>query len=156
MKLEESGIACQLPCLEQMAVGPAEVPHESLSRRVKLAIRRRLDPGKERTLRVRTNDWLNRFAELTGQSTKPTAPSSALAATDLQAWTIKEGTTASRAAGKIHTDFEKGFIRADVYNFADLIKTRSEQQIKESGQIRSEGKDYIIKEGDIVRYHHKI
>ncbi len=78
------------------------------------------------------------------------------AATDLQAWTIKEGTTASRAAGKIHTDFEKGFIRADVYNFADLIKTESEQQIKESGQMRSEGKDYIIKEGDIVRYHHKI
>ncbi len=76
------------------------------------------------------------------------------AATDLQAWTIREGTAASKAAGKIHTDFEKGFIRAEVFHYNDLIQAGSEHHIKEMGHLRSEGRDYIIKDGDIVRYLH--
>ena len=74
------------------------------------------------------------------------------AATDLQAWTIHEGTHAAEAAGKIHTDFEKGFIRAEVYNYNDLINAGSEHKIKETGKLRSEGKGYMVKEGDIIRY----
>ncbi|MBN2038523.1 MAG: redox-regulated ATPase YchF [Spirochaetes bacterium] len=74
------------------------------------------------------------------------------AATDLQAWTIKTGTAAPQAAGKIHTDFERGFIRAEVFSYDDLIESGSEHIVKEKGHLRSEGKDYIIKEGDIVKF----
>lgn len=74
------------------------------------------------------------------------------AATDLQAWTVKQGTTALHAAGKIHTDFQKGFIRAEVYKYNDLVQAGSEHAIKEMGKLRSEGKEYIIQEGDIVHY----
>jgi GTP-binding protein YchF len=74
------------------------------------------------------------------------------AATDLQAWTVSKGTTAPRAAGKIHTDFEKGFIRAEVFSFRDLIENGSEHGVREKGLLRSEGRDYVIKEWDIVRY----
>jgi ribosome-binding ATPase YchF (GTP1/OBG family) len=75
------------------------------------------------------------------------------AATQLQAWTLRQGTTALHAAGKIHSDFERGFIRADVYGCDDLMEAGSEPGVKESGRLRSEGKDYIIKDGDIVHYH---
>ncbi len=74
------------------------------------------------------------------------------AATDLQAWTVSEGTTALKAAGKIHTDFERGFIRAEVYRFEDLIELGNEHKLREKGHLRSEGKEYIIRDGDIVRY----
>ncbi len=74
------------------------------------------------------------------------------AATELQAWTVKKGTTAAKAAGKIHTDFERGFIRAEVFNFLDLVAAGSEQGVREQGRLRSEGKEYAIREGDIVRY----
>ena len=74
------------------------------------------------------------------------------AATDLQAWTIRQGTIAHNAAGKIHTDFEHGFIRAEVYNYSDLLQYKTEHAVKEHGLVRSEGKDYVIKEGDIVKY----
>jgi ribosome-binding ATPase len=74
------------------------------------------------------------------------------AATELQAWTLKSGTTAQHAAGKIHTDFERGFIRAEVFRFDDLIAMGSEKSIKEHGLLRSEGKEYIVKDGDIVKY----
>lgn len=74
------------------------------------------------------------------------------AATDLQAWTIKEGTGAAEAAGKIHTDFEKGFIRAEVYSYEDLVKSGSEHRIRETGKLRSEGKSYTIKDGDIIHF----
>jgi ribosome-binding ATPase len=74
------------------------------------------------------------------------------AATDLQAWTIHDGTCAAEAAGKIHTDFERGFIRAEVYSYNDLINAGSEHKIRETGKLRSEGKGYIVKEGDIIRY----
>jgi ribosome-binding ATPase len=74
------------------------------------------------------------------------------AATDLQAWTIHGGTSATEAAGKIHTDFEKGFIRAEVYTYNDLINAGSEHKIREAGKLRSEGKGYIVKDGDIIHY----
>ena len=74
------------------------------------------------------------------------------AATELQAWTLKEGTHAHVAAGKIHSDFERGFIRAEVYNYNDLAQYQTEHAVKEHGLVRSEGKEYIIREGDIVKY----
>ncbi len=73
-------------------------------------------------------------------------------ATELQAWTLQKGTTAEKAAGKIHTDFERGFIRAEVYNYEDLISIGSEHGVKEKGLLRSEGKEYIIRDGDIVKF----
>jgi len=72
--------------------------------------------------------------------------------TDLQAWTVKEGTSAPKAAGKIHTDFEKGFIRADVVQYDDLVHAGSEHHAREKGYIRSEGKDYQIKDGDVIHF----
>jgi len=74
------------------------------------------------------------------------------AATKLQAWTIKEGTTASQAAGLIHTDFARGFIRAEVYSYKDLFDAGSEHEVRESGKLRSEGKEYIIEDGDVVKF----
>ena len=74
------------------------------------------------------------------------------AATQLQAWTLRRGTRAVDAAGKIHTDFARGFIRAEVYGYDDLVNAGSEHEVKESGRLRSEGKDYVICEGDIVHF----
>ncbi len=74
------------------------------------------------------------------------------AETDLQAWTLKRGTTASKAAGKIHTDFEKGFIRAEVFSSADLLSHGSEHALRDKGLIKTEGKEYVIHDGDVVRY----
>jgi GTP-binding protein YchF len=74
------------------------------------------------------------------------------AETQLQAWTIRRGTRAVEAAGKIHTDFSRGFIRAEVYGYEDLVRAGSEHDVKENGRLRSEGKEYAIRDGDIVRY----
>ncbi len=74
------------------------------------------------------------------------------AATDLQAWTVKKGTHAATAAGKIHTDFERGFIRAEVYHYDELIAAGSEHAMRDKGFLRSEGRDYVIREGDIIKY----
>ena len=74
------------------------------------------------------------------------------AATQLQAWTLRRGTRALEAAGKIHTDFERGFIRAEVFNYEDLLREGSEHQVREKGQLRSEGRDYIVQDGDIIRF----
>lgn len=73
-------------------------------------------------------------------------------ATNLQAWTLKSGTTALKAAGKIHTDFEHGFIRAEVFGYQHLVDCGSEKIIREKGLMRLEGKEYIIQDGDIVKY----
>lgn len=67
-----------------------------------------------------------------------------------RAWTIKKGWTAPQAAGVIHSDFERGFIKAEVYSFDDLVKFRSEAEIKNNGKMRLEGKDYVVKDGDIM------
>lgn len=69
---------------------------------------------------------------------------------EVRAWTFKNGMSAPECAGVIHTDFERGFIRADVYHFADFVKYGDENKIKEAGKMRSEGKDYIMEDGDIV------
>ena len=74
------------------------------------------------------------------------------AATELQAWTLKTGTHAQAAAGRIHTDFERGFIRAEVYGYDKLVQHGSEHGLKEHGLVRSEGRDYVIKDGDVVKY----
>lgn len=69
---------------------------------------------------------------------------------ECRAWTIHAGDTAPKAAGVIHTDFERGFIKAEVYSFEDFIKYGSEQKIKEAGRYRQEGKEYIVQDGDII------
>ena len=75
---------------------------------------------------------------------------------EVRAWTIKKGTKAPQAAGKIHTDFERGFIRAEVVSFDDLIKCGSMTAAKEKGLIRSEGKEYIVKDGDIILFRFNV
>lgn len=69
---------------------------------------------------------------------------------ETRAWTIKKGSTAPVAAGKIHTDFEKGFIKADTVSYEDLINSGSMAAAREKGLIRSEGKEYIVKDGDVI------
>ncbi len=73
-------------------------------------------------------------------------------ATQLQAWTLLRGTDAMYAAGKIHTDFQKGFIRAEVFTFDDLFEAGSEHTVRDQGKLRSEGKEYIVRDGDIIRF----
>ena len=71
---------------------------------------------------------------------------------EVRAWTIKKGTKAPEAAGKIHSDIQRGFIKAEVVSFNDLIKAGSMLEAKEKGLVRSEGKDYIMQDGDIVLF----
>ncbi len=75
---------------------------------------------------------------------------------EVRAWTIKVGDTAPKAAGVIHTDFEKGFIRAEVMSFDDFIQYNGEQGCKDAGKWRLEGKEYIMKEGDIVHFRFNV
>ena len=72
------------------------------------------------------------------------------------AWTIKKGTKAPQAAGKIHTDFERGFIRAEVVSFDVLMECGSMQAAKEKGLVRSEGKEYVMQDGDIVLFRFNV
>ena len=69
---------------------------------------------------------------------------------ECRAWTIHAGDTAPKAAGVIHTDFEKGFIKAEVYTFDDLVKYGSEAEIKAAGKYRIEGKEYVVQDGDVI------
>jgi ribosome-binding ATPase YchF (GTP1/OBG family) len=71
---------------------------------------------------------------------------------EVRAWTVKIGATAPEAAGVIHTDFEKGFIRAEVISFKDYIDYGSESKVKEAGKMRVEGKNYIVKDGDVMHF----
>lgn len=75
---------------------------------------------------------------------------------EVRAWTIKKGTKAPQAAGKIHSDFERGFIRAEVISFDELMACGSMQAAKEKGKIRSEGKDYVMQDGDIVFFRFNV
>ena len=70
----------------------------------------------------------------------------------LQAWTIPQNTKAPQAAGRIHTDFEEGFIKAEVINWQDLVKLGTEQKAREEGKVRTEGKDYLIQDGDVIYF----
>ena len=75
---------------------------------------------------------------------------------EVRAWTIKKGTKAPRAAGKIHSDIERGFIRAEVVSYNDLIKEGSMVACKEKGLVRSEGKEYIMQDGDVVLFRFNV
>ncbi len=73
---------------------------------------------------------------------------------ETRAWPIKKGTTAQEAAGKIHTDIQKGFIRAEVVSFQDMITYKGRVGAREAGKARSEGKDYIVQDGDVILFYH--
>ncbi len=75
---------------------------------------------------------------------------------ETRAWTIKVGTKAPQAAGKIHTDFERGFIKAEVVNYKDLLDCGSYNGAKEKGLVRMEGKDYVMKDGDVVLFRFNV
>lgn len=75
---------------------------------------------------------------------------------EVRAWTITRGTKAPQAAGKIHTDFEKGFIRAEVVAYDDLVAAGDFNKAKEKGLVRSEGKDYVMKDGDVVLFRFNV
>jgi ribosome-binding ATPase YchF (GTP1/OBG family) len=71
---------------------------------------------------------------------------------EVRAWTIKKGATAPQAAGVIHTDFERGFIRAEVIAYDDYVKYKGEQGSKEAGKMRVEGKTYVVHDGDVMHF----
>lgn len=75
---------------------------------------------------------------------------------EVRAWTITRGSTAPQAAGVIHSDFERGFIRAEVIAYADFVQYKGEQGAKEAGKLRLEGKDYIVKDGDVMHFRFNV
>lgn len=101
------------------------------------------EPGLDRVIRA--------GYELLGLQTYFTA-----GVKEVRAWTVKVGATAPQAAGVIHTDFERGFIRAEVTAFDDFIQYNGEQGAKEAGRLRVEGKEYIVKDGDIMHFRFNV
>ncbi|MDI3323829.1 redox-regulated ATPase YchF [Pontibacterium granulatum] len=101
------------------------------------------EPGLDRVIRAGYN--------LLGLQTYFTA-----GVKEVRAWTVKVGATAPQAAGVIHTDFEKGFIRAEVVSYDDFVEYSGEQGAKEAGRWRLEGKDYIVKDGDVVHFRFNV
>ena len=97
------------------------------------------DSGLE-TLAVKSYDLLGLMSYLTAGKQ------------EVRAWTIKKGTKAPQAAGKIHTDFERGFIKAEIVSYHDLINCGSYAGAREKGLVRLEGKDYIVQDGDIILF----
>ena len=75
---------------------------------------------------------------------------------EVRAWTVKQGATAPQAAGVIHTDFEKGFIRAEVIAYDDYVSLNGESKAKEAGKMRLEGKDYVVKDGDVMHFRFNV
>src|SRR5690606_22886096 len=75
---------------------------------------------------------------------------------EVRAWTIPVGATAPQAAGVIHTDFEKGFIRAEVIKYDDYVNYGSENKVKEAGKMGVEGKEYVVKDGDIIHFRFNV
>ena len=75
---------------------------------------------------------------------------------EVRAWTIVKGSKAPKAAGKIHTDFEKGFIRAEVCDYNDLVECGGYVKAKEKGKMRLEGKDYVVKDGDVMLFRFNV
>jgi ribosome-binding ATPase YchF (GTP1/OBG family) len=78
------------------------------------------------------------------------------AGTELRAWTIPQGTRAPEAAGRIHSDMERGFIRAEILHYDDFVRLGGLSQAKDKGLLRSEGKEYVIKDGDIVLFRFNV
>ena len=75
---------------------------------------------------------------------------------ECRAWTFKDGMLAPDCAGIIHTDFKRGFIRAETYSYDDLMEYKSEAALKEHGKLRLEGKDYVVKDGDIMHFRFNV
>ncbi len=75
---------------------------------------------------------------------------------EVRAWTVPKSATAPEAAGAIHTDFQRGFIRAEVIAYEDFIRRRGEQGAKEAGEMRLEGKTYVVSEGDVVHFRFNV
>ena len=75
---------------------------------------------------------------------------------EVRAWTVRRGSTAPQAAGVIHTDFERGFIRAEVAGYDDFVAHRGEQGAKEAGKLRLEGKDYRVRDGDVIHFRFNV
>jgi len=75
---------------------------------------------------------------------------------EVRAWTVQQGATAPQAAGVIHTDFEHGFIRAEVIGYDDFIACKGEQGAKEAGKMRLEGKEYIVRDGDVMHFRFNV
>ena len=73
---------------------------------------------------------------------------------ETRAWTIRRGATAAEAAGKIHSDIQKGFIRAEVVSYEDMVQYGSRPAARDAGRARSEGRDYIVKDGDVILFYH--
>jgi GTP-binding protein YchF len=101
------------------------------------------EPGLDRVIRA--------GYELLGLQTYFTA-----GVKEVRAWTVKQGATGPQAAGVIHTDFEKGFIRAEVVAYNDFIQYKGENGAKEAGKWRLEGKDYIVKDGDVMHFRFNV
>jgi ribosome-binding ATPase YchF (GTP1/OBG family) len=101
------------------------------------------EPGLDRVIRA--------GYELLGLQTYFTA-----GVKEVRAWTIKVGATAPRAAAAIHTDFERGFIRAEVVGYDDFIEFGGENGAKEAGKWRLEGKEYIVKDGDVIHFRFNV
>ncbi len=75
---------------------------------------------------------------------------------EVRAWTVRAGSTAPQAAGVIHTDFERGFIRAEVIAFEDYVRYRGEAGAREAGRLRLEGKEYVVREGDVMHFRFNV
>ena len=75
---------------------------------------------------------------------------------EVRAWTIKRGMTAPQAAGVIHTDFEKGFIKAEVIKYDDFVEYGSENDVKEAGKLMIQGKEYVLSDGDIMHFRFNV
>ena len=75
---------------------------------------------------------------------------------EVRAWTVTAGSTAPQAAGVIHTDFEKGFIRAETITFDDYVKCKGENGAKDAGKMRLEGKDYVVRDGDVMHFRFNV
>jgi ribosome-binding ATPase YchF (GTP1/OBG family) len=75
---------------------------------------------------------------------------------EVRAWTVRAGSTAPQAAGVIHTDFERGFIRAEVIAYSDFLAGKGEHGAKEAGKLRLEGKEYIVHEGDVMHFRFNV
>ena len=75
---------------------------------------------------------------------------------EVRAWTVRVGATAPEAAGVIHTDFQRGFIRAEVVSFDDFVACGGEHGAKEAGKLRLEGKDYVVQDGDVMHFRFNV
>ena len=141
--------------VEFESVGSLARPHSEVAAGMELAL---LDPSERaeflETLDL-TEPGLNKLIReayhLLGLQTYFTAGPK-----EARAWTIHKGDTAPQAAGVIHTDFEKGFIRAETIAFDDYVRLGGEAGARDAGKLRSEGKEYIVKDGDVMNFRFNV